>query len=421
MEFAMVAGKPMMVLKNVFVCLLILIAGTLAPRAHSRADGLSRTDTIHPSLQQRLKGLIGPNDAVAVKAPDGSMVAAIHSDRLLVPASILKVLTSLAALHHLGEDYRFPTDFFMGPDGSLKIKGYGDPLLVSEQIAALAKQIAGQIDQFENLILDADFFAHPIRIPGRGRSAEPYDAPNGALCVNFNTVNFMRRSGQWVSAEPQTPLLPSVIPKIESSGLSAGRITMAGGNAQSLYYAGEMFHYFFSRAGIKMKGSIMAGQVNPQTDRLLWKRFSEVALTRVVADLLKYSKNFIANQLMLALGATQIGSPATVDKGLRVLSAFYRDELGITTGSFVEASGLSRDNRISAEAYMKILKRFEPYHNLLCRQGRQYYKTGTLSGIRTRAGYLAGKDDGLYHFVVMFNTPGKTTDRAMRLIEQFVQ
>ncbi|MEZ4549093.1 MAG: hypothetical protein R2874_01050 [Desulfobacterales bacterium] len=46
-----------------------------------------------------------------------------------------------------------------------------------------------------------------LRIPGTVEgSFEPYDAPNRALCVNFNTVNFKTRGRTIVSAE-QTPLV----------------------------------------------------------------------------------------------------------------------------------------------------------------------------------------------------------------------
>ncbi|MEZ4577081.1 MAG: hypothetical protein R2875_03460 [Desulfobacterales bacterium] len=36
------------------------------------------------------------------------------------------------------------------------------------------------------------------------------------------------------------------------------------------------------------------------------------------------------------------------------------------------------------------------------------YKTGTLNGISTRAGFLVSESGGLYPFVVYVNTPGKS-------------
>ena len=104
---------------------------------------------------------------------------------------------------------------------------------MSEALKVMAVQLASRLSWVNDLILDNSYFSQPIRIPGRGSSTEPYDAPNGALCVNFNTVAFQRVHGRWVSDEPQPPLLPCVIPKIEASGLTRGRISMAGNSAEA--------------------------------------------------------------------------------------------------------------------------------------------------------------------------------------------
>lgn len=369
-------------------------------------------------LAAKLHRWIGPRDAVMVAAPDGQILVAIHEDQLLVPASILKVLTALSALHYLGADHRYTTEFYLTPQGDLGIKGYGDPLLVSERLETIAQHLAGQIRQVRSLILDDSYFDHPIVIPGRSHSNEPYDAPNGALCVNFNTVFFKRQNGQWISAEPQTPLLPSIIPKIEASGLTTGRINLAADRNESLGYTGELFSYFFARAGITILGKSRPGTVDAEKDRLVWRYRSVEPLTGVIADLMAFSNNFIANQLLLTMGAHREGAPATVDKGMRALHRYYHEVLGIQTGQLVEASGISRRNRVSARTMMLILEPFAPYYQLMRHEGRQWYKTGTLNGIHTRVGFLEATDGGRYRFVVMINTPGKTTDRVMGVLER---
>ncbi len=384
-------------------------------------NALAITTTASAVLSKKLEALLDSRDAVIIAAPDGPILAEIHADQLLVPASILKVVTALAALHYLGEEHRFATDFYLNPEGHLVIKGYGDPLLVSERVAQIADHLASKLKVVNGLILDDTYFADPIVIPGRGTSRRAYNAPNGALCVNFNTFAFQRRNGSWNSAEPQTPLLPFMIGPIEASGLNAGRITLAASRNEILRYSGELFAYFFNTSGIATTGSVVSGQVDPQTDTHVWRYVSEDPLTRIIADLLVYSNNFIANQLLLAMGARDSGPPATVADSVAVLQRYYADELGIRTGQIVEASGLSRQNQISARAMLHVLDRFEPHHTLLRQQDRQWYKTGTLQGVSTRAGYLTSRDGGMYRFVVMINTPGKTTDRVMRLIERELQ
>ncbi len=407
-----IAGRTYVVIALFSVYLLLAFASVEVV--------VATADPKQPSiaLTKRLASLLGPADAAAVSDPDGHIVAGVNADRLLIPASILKLLTGLSAMHYLGENYRFPTDIYLNPQNSLVIKGYGDPLIISERIEEMALRLAIQIEGIDHLLLDDTHFSHPIVIPGRHTTAQPYDAPNGALCVNFNTVFFKKERGKWVSAEPQTPLLPFALSKIKGSGLKSGRITLATDRSEILKYSGELFAFFLKRAGISIEGEVTTGVANSEKDRLLLHYEAPARLREVVADLLEFSNNFIANQLMLAMGATAYGPPATVDKGLRALRSYYADVLGIKTGRIEEASGISRGNRISAEVMLQMLSKFEPYRRLMRREGRQWYKTGHLKGVRTRAGYIDRSEGGHYRFVVMINTPGRGTDRIMRIIEE---
>ena len=372
-------------------------------------------------LTRALKPMVGHGDAVMVASPDGVPLVEINTERLLIPASILKVLTALAAIDTLGAEYRFPTDFYSDSRNNLIIKGYGDPLLISERLETICKTLAGYIQRVEGLLLDNTYFNRPILIPGRGSSTEPYDAPNGALCVNFNTVAFRRKDGRWVSDEPQTPLLPAVIPKIVASGLTSGRITLAADSQEALQYTGELFRYFLKKHGVAVRGGIGKASVDPDKHRRVWRYLSETGLLEVVAKLLEFSNNFIANQLLLSMGAHVYGPPATVEKGVRVLNAYYRNRLNIQGGSIVEASGISRQNRVSARDMMTVLERFAPYAELMRHTDRQYYKTGHLKGVRSRVGYLSSDRGDPYRFVVMINTPGKSTDGIMRTIERHLK
>lgn len=369
-------------------------------------------------IHNKISHLVGPKDSVVVAAPNAPPLVSINPDRDLVPASILKILTSLAALEKLGPSFRFKTEFYIDPQDNLKIKGFGDPLLISERLQTIGAHLSARIDRVDNIILDDTYFKQPIRVPGRGTSNEPYDAPNGALCVNFNTVAFARHGGQWVSAEPQTPLLPSVIPKIRASGLTEGRITLAADSLEALDYTGRLFGYFLKKNGIAISGTVQRGPINRGKDRLIWVYRSESDLGEVVSQLLEFSNNFMANQMLLILGAEADDPPATMEKGLTALRDFYHHTLGIQSGRIVEASGISRRNRITARDMLKIIERFSPYHTLMRQSGRQYYKTGHLKGIRTRAGYITSHNGRLYRFVVMLNTPGKSTHRIMQVLEK---
>ncbi len=180
---------------------------------------------------QDIKKLIGKHDAILVTDHKGAILVSKNAEKNLIPASTLKILTSLVAVNYLGKDYRFPTEFYMDRESNLTIKGYGDPLLISEVIREISRNFGRKVRKIHDIVLDDTYFRQPILIPGRSGSTEPYDAPNGALCVNFNTVNYKRLAdGTYISAEPQTPLLPYVLEKIKTAEIDNGRITFSSDN-----------------------------------------------------------------------------------------------------------------------------------------------------------------------------------------------
>jgi D-alanyl-D-alanine carboxypeptidase/D-alanyl-D-alanine-endopeptidase (penicillin-binding protein 4) len=55
------------------------------------------------------------------------------------------------------------------------------------------------------------------------------------------------------------------------------------------------------------------------------------------------------------------------------------------------------------------------------RNGRQLYKTGTLHGVHTRAGYIEDAKGELYSFVILINTPGKSPEPIMDIILKAIE
>ncbi|MBS3731903.1 MAG: D-alanyl-D-alanine carboxypeptidase [Desulfobacterales bacterium] len=364
--------------------------------------------------------MIGHQDAVAVATPKGEPLYAKNTEKPLVPASALKLLTAGTALSHLGADFRFATEFYLTAENNLVIKGYGDPLLVSEQVAAIAETLAGRINEIHDIVLDDAYFRTPIEIPGtRADSTQPYDAPIGALCVNFNTVNFKKVNNAYVSAEPQTPLLPTARRRIRGCGVESGRILLSFRKKENLIYAGELFAYFLAQQGIKPKGQIRPGRADPQADRLVYRHKSEFLLTEVISRLMEHSSNFIANQVLVRTGAEVYGPPGTLEKGVCAVNTYARSVLGISP-TVVEGSGISRRNRMTAQMFIPLLAEFAPHSSLLSEKNGIFRKTGTLDGIQNRAGYIE-KDGKLYPFAVLINTPGKSAEPVVEEIASIVR
>ena len=372
-----------------------------------------------PSLA---KGRTTPPVLDLIKEKD-SILLADHAGRILVaknevakriPASTLKILTMLAAFHFLGENYRFTTEFYTDGNGNIKVKGYGDPLLISEIIQGITPLLAKEITQCNSLIVDNSFFSEEIVVPDVRNSTNPYDAPLSALSVNFNTVFFeYNNNGQIVSAEPQTPMIPYVVDKIGKDAKD-NRISVFKDSREAGLYAGHLISYFLRETGIACLGTIKTGTVLPE-DQLLYTYVSQFTLSDIAKRLFQFSNNFMANQVLVTLGAKLFGPPGTLGKGTRAILGYAQTILGLSGIRFVEGSGISRQNRLSARDMLIVLKKFEPYRSLLTHKDNIYYKTGTLYGIQTRAGYIE-TGDGPLCFVLFLNTLGDDADRIMNML-----
>jgi D-alanyl-D-alanine carboxypeptidase/D-alanyl-D-alanine-endopeptidase (penicillin-binding protein 4) len=357
-------------------------------------------------------------DALLVGDPHGQIIFKKNISKKCVPASTLKLLTALTAIHHLKSSYRFPTRFYMDPFQNLKMKGFGDPLLVSEVLKDTADALACKVRMFKDLITDDTFFSSPIKIPGRHHSTNPYDASLGALCANFNTVFFASDSnGRIVSAEPQTPMIPFARQKIRGLGSKGGRYTFSHDPGDAARYVGELLLRFLKERHVQVGGDIRAGAVSPG-DKHIYTYWSRHSLDQTLARMLEFSNNFMANQILISMGAWVYGPPGTLAKGVKVVSDFASNGLHLKDIQVVEGSGICRKNRLSAMDMFVILRHFEGYRHLLKRKGNVLYKTGSLRGVRTRAGYIETDTDGPYPFVIFMNNAETDLDALVACIRR---
>jgi D-alanyl-D-alanine carboxypeptidase/D-alanyl-D-alanine-endopeptidase (penicillin-binding protein 4) len=373
---------------------------------------------------EKIKSLIGPHDSLLVADSEGRTVISKNKNKKLVPASILKLLTALNAFHYLGPDYRYATEFYLDKHSNLKIKGFGDPLLISEivnDISGRLSELIGSSILINDLIVDDSHFNQPLTIPGISTSSQPYDAPNGALCVNFNTVFFKRTKSGYISAEAQTPLLPYAEKKIRALNLKNGRFVLSHLENENTIYAGKLFQYFLKQHGLQFSGTVTPGQVNEIEDKLIYRYVSRFSLSQIISTLLEHSNNFTTNQLFITSGIGALGPPGNLEKGVAAALDYTATVLQINNMSIVEGSGISRQNRVSALQMLRVLDKFKPHHRLMRKKGREFYKTGTLYGVSTRAGYIADQNGGLYRYAVLLNTPGKSTKAIMRKLLEILE
>jgi D-alanyl-D-alanine carboxypeptidase/D-alanyl-D-alanine-endopeptidase (penicillin-binding protein 4) len=364
---------------------------------------------------------LAPAALVLVMDADGKELVAQNADQPFVPASVAKIVTAWAAMQVLGGDYRFRTAFFLGPNRVLHVRGGGDPFLISEELAVLAPALVGAVGKapLTGIVVDTSYYPATLSIPGIEESSRSYDAINSALAVNFNTVNAVRKGGKVTSAEKQTPITPLAVSEFRARGPNGrGRISLSQDPALSVRYAGELLAAFIARAGGSVKGGISTGPVPAGLSPVYVHRQTRT-LSMILAEMLRGSNNYIANQVFLEIGGQRRGGPVSLDKSLAVTNELLAAHNLADGIRLEEGSGLSHGNRFTARGLAKVLDLFAPHTGLLVSgKGGAAYKTGTLDGVRTLAGYLTTSAHGPVRFVIALRSNnGALRFQLLRAIE----
>lgn len=383
------------------------------------------TQALPAAAQDRLAALAG-DGGVMLRSPNGEALASLNPDTPLVPASILKIPLAQVALTTLGEDFRFETHFYRNDSGDLLIRGLGDPFLVSEEIARIADNLAQRgLLQIRRLVMDDSAFEADPDLPIERGSNQPFAARNSALAVNFNTVNLAwTADGTLTSGEAQTPL--TALARELGAQLNQGepqRINLGDDPRAGLRQAQQLFQHFLVESGITVSDSNFHQEAVTAEWTHLYSHRSSRSLRENLDGLLRYSNNFIANQLFLTLGAQDSGYPATSESARatlqRRLAVLYGDSFGRDPQSLLmlEGSGLSRSQSSSAAGMMRILEVFKPYADLLPEVDGVLRKSGTLTGVYNFAGYIRGPD-GLYPFVILTNQAVNNRAEILQLLQR---
>lgn len=311
-----------------------------------------------------------------------SQSTSFRPEKSMVPASTLKILTALHALRFWGPEHRFETVFYWN-DETLWVKGLGDPYLTSEEFSRIVENLKDFLPgSVKQIGVDGSFFETGIDIPGREISNNAYDAPSSALAVNFNTVYVQAMGDHILSAEPQTPLTPIARDLALNDEVYGKQRISIPYQEQGVIHFGELLSQ-------KLLGKTVPVIREPLPEEAweFYRHANSKDLREVVKAMLKFSNNFIANQLFLNLGAAVEGAPASLEKSQKVFARWVNDE-GLQGITVDEGSGLSRKNQVTAEQLVRTLDAFGEWKELLPARGNNVLaKTGTLNGVRTLAGF----------------------------------
>ena len=372
-----------------------IIAPLIALILYAGINPAAATPKALPILEQM------PNVSLAIA---GDPHHSLREDKPMVPASTLKVFTALLAFKTWSPKHRFVTNFYLDEDKVLWVKGSGDPFLTAKELSKIVKILKQKgLKQINGIGVDSYYFASDIQIDGKSNTNNSYDAPVGALAVNFNTLSIVRNKNKAHSGESQTPLTPLMQKLAGTVPNGYHRINVGDQDLSGPYFA-EVLQAKLRQQGVKTTKLIRNGHL-PDNRQLFYSHKNSHTLSQIVAEMLEHSNNFIANQLFLMMGAERFGAPANIHKSQQAAAEKVKTLFGWNQKIFHEGSGLSYKNQLTASQFLEVLQKFSPYKTLLKSQGSNILaKTGTLTGVSSYAGYLR-KAKKWIPFALFINQP----------------
>jgi len=451
--------------------LLPLCAGLLlaAPTLHAKEPNLP------PAVAQALARAKVPTEAVSLLVTEagghGAPLLSLHAAEQRNPASVMKLVTTLAGMEILGPNWTWTTPVFVDGavrngtlHGSLYLQGQGDPKLVIERMWLLLRRVQSLgIRQITgDIVLDRSAFEVEPQDPGEfdGERLRPYNAAPDALLLNFKSVlmTFVPDAANKVAQVHYEPPLAGVqlqatVPLGEGECGSyratlraelddpgrigfAGRYPAACGEktwplafADPASYGVRAFEGLWREMGGQLGGQVREGRVPGHLAPAF--EFASLPLAEIVRTINKYSNNVMTQQLFLTLSHQQMGK-GTLAGSRTIVQDWWRqrfgggDEPSLSTGS-----GLSRTDRISARALERLLQyawasplmpellsslpitgqdgtlRRERWRG----QGTAHLKTGSLRDVSAVAGIVHAGEGHRYVLVAIINHPNANAAR----------
>jgi len=408
-----------------------------------------------PDLQHAQVGMI------VLDLDKDSVIYARDYQKLLVPASNVKIITSAAALTFLGPDFRYITRLAVDGrvrnrelKGDILVFGGGDPKFSLEDLEHFVVTIRnnGISDVEGNIILVDDYFTEerlPVGWAWHYLDAR-YAAEISALSVNRNIVNVHMegtRPGELarVFLQPETEyvrLVNKMTTKAGDDSIIIYRrpeenvIYVDGGigygRARDIevavkdptMYFGEHLKERLRAAGVEIDGKCIRSETAVFRADPRYRMIDSVVsvpMFEIIKELNTESVNLFGEAILKTLGSFY-KRDGSFRAGVSIVKEFLR-RCGVDTNLVVlhDGSGLSRQNLVSPYAIALVLRRmyhskyFHDFYNLLPGPGEGTLetkfngmrgllraKTGTLDAVSCLSGYL--NINGRYYcFSMMFN------------------
>lgn len=362
----------------------------LSPWAVAQSDG-----RLPPTVAQALVAANIPTTTVAIVVREADATKprlAINAEQAMNPASVMKLVTTFAALDLLGPAYTWKTTAWSAAPidngilaGDLVLRGSADPKLTFEQFWLLLRQLRarGVREIAGDLVLDRGLLATVEHDPAAfdDKPLRPYNVGPDALLLNFKALRLTlvpdtATKAVRVMAEPEPANLDIVsLIKLGNNGCgdwkealradliqhgSRWRLALTGRYSASCgeknwnlgllphpAYVRGVFEQLWTELGGVFHGEVRDGTVPADARQLAV--IESPALSEIVRDINKFSNNVMARQLFLTMGAEAGKRPARTEDADATVRAWLEGR-GLRFPELVldNGSGLSRRERISA-------------------------------------------------------------------------
>ncbi len=364
------------------------------------------------SVAQTLKSVIkeAPNQeafwSVSVRNQKGKVIESINTDKMIVPASNQKLLTTAAVLDYFGSDFRYQTSVFGEGElqdstwnGNVILKGSGDPtisgVMYEEDRYYVFREFLNQLKKkgiksiSGDLIAEISYFDSDVYPKGWSwyDMSFYYSVQISPLSFNDNTVFLEVFAEGEIGDKPRIKWFPDstdyvqfvneqVIthPSLEYDeyyrrDMGGNRILLASSLPQGYYetealsvnnpakYFLHSFKHFLNTNGIEVRGEIqVADEALDYDSAVVLASHQSKPLSMLVERINKKSDNFYAEMLLKTLSAEISKQPGSFEDGTKQVRSFLAD-LGIDTAyvQMRDGSGLAGGNFIKTESFTKLL------------------------------------------------------------------
>lgn len=406
-----------------FICLVLLVYSTAGPvNAQNSSDDISKIIENSPASHALW--------AVQVRDSDGRLLLDINGDKVVRPASNLKLISSAAFLDILGEDFQFETKLYTRGEivngvlrGDLIIRGSGDPTInrvTYEDPLDVFDEWYHILDSLGITSIDGNIIGHygyfddvPYPRGWEWDDLSYYYAPEiSALSFNSNVVDLEVSAEGEIGGVPKIEWEPFNTPYVQfvneqtitprNSRFDESYRRVLGSNTIYLrsslplgYYETEPLsihnppRYFIDtlQRYLKIREIPVRGQLLTSRSYINWDSLDLIhnhkspKLSEIVVQLNRESDNFYAEMLIKKLSAKQIGENGSTENGLQILKGFMHSmEIDTNLVSLRDGSGMAPATLIRASDLNHFLVNVQskPYFDTFYRSMSVGGRNGTL-------------------------------------------